>query len=130
MKVVSGDTEQRGNEPRSLTEFLAPLLSLTALDSKLLGGFESNGHKYSIPRFDFKGPNSSDPIRIGIFGAIHGDEPAGPFALAEFLRRLVAQPDLAENFQLQIYPVCNPTGFEDNTRKSRRGRDLNREFWR
>jgi hypothetical protein len=37
---------------------------------------------------------------------------------------------VAENFLLQCYPVCNPTGFEDNTRHSRRGHDLNREFWR
>jgi hypothetical protein len=31
---------------------------------------------------------------------------------------------------LSFYPVCNPTGFEDNTRHSRAGKDLNREFWR
>jgi hypothetical protein len=48
----------------------------------------------------------------------------------EFLLELVREPALAENFQLRIYPICNPTGFEDNTRCSRRGRDLNREFWR
>jgi len=30
---------------------------------------------------------------------------------------------------LSFYPVCNPTGFEDGTRFSRSGRDLNREFW-
>jgi hypothetical protein len=26
--------------------------------------------------------------------------------------------------------LCNPTGFEDNTRHSRSGHDLNREFWK
>jgi murein peptide amidase A len=36
---------------------------------------------------------------------------------------------LARDFCLFIYPVCNPTGYEDNTRGNRRGRDLNREFW-
>src|SRR5207245_10845185 len=77
-----------------------------------------------------QGPNSSDPIRIGLFAAIHGDEPAGALASAQFLAGLVAHPEVAENFHLQVYPVCNPTGFEDNTRHSRRGRDLNREFWR
>jgi hypothetical protein len=50
--------------------------------------------------------------------------------LAAFLGNLVTQPEIAENFQLQIYPLCNPTGFEDNTRHSRTGRDLNREFWK
>jgi hypothetical protein len=48
----------------------------------------------------------------------------------QFLRELAENPGLAEGFHLQLYPVCNPTGFEDNTRESRRGRDLNREFWK
>jgi hypothetical protein len=38
-------------------------------------------------------------------------------------------PELATGYCLFVYPVCNPTGFEDHTRYSRRGRDLNREFW-
>jgi len=54
----------------------------------------------------------------------------GPLALAEFLRVLAREPGLSENFYLQIYPLCNPTGFEDNTRHARGGRDLNREFWK
>ena len=37
---------------------------------------------------------------------------------------------MAEDYEIQAYPVCNPTGFEDNTRCSRSGRDLNREFWK
>jgi predicted deacylase len=95
-----------------------------------LGGFDIGGSAYSLPRFSFEGPNNGDPIRIGIFGAIHGDEPAGSLAAARFLQEIAADPLLAESFLLQVYPICNPTGFEDNTRHNRRGRDLNREFWR
>lgn len=95
-----------------------------------LGSFELGGRSYSVPRLIVRGPNSSDPIRIGLFGAIHGDEPAGALAAARFVRQVALEPMLAENFHLQVYPVCNPTGFEDNTRHSRAGRDLNREFWR
>jgi predicted deacylase len=95
-----------------------------------LGGFEIDGQSHSLPRFTFEGPNNGDPIRIGIFAAIHGDEPAGAQAAARFLLEMAAEPSVAESFLLQIYPVCNPTGFEDNTRQNRRGRDLNREFWR
>ena len=51
-------------------------------------------------------------------------------AASRFLLDLVGEPQLAENFQVQIYPICNPTGFEDNTRHSRRGHDLNRQFWK
>jgi hypothetical protein len=39
-------------------------------------------------------------------------------------------PEIAKGYALYIYPVCNPTGFEDNTRHARSGKDLNREFWR
>jgi len=115
---------------RSLRHFLEPLDGLPGVEAQRLGAFEVGGQSYSLPCFCFRGPNSADPIRIGIFAAIHGDEPAGALAAAGFLHQLVEEPEIAENFELRIYPLCNPTGFEDNTRHSRRGRDLNREFWR
>ena len=124
-KVLVTDRGQR-----SLQGFLAPLLALPGVQHQFLNPFLIAGERYSIPRFTFRGPNSSDPIRIGLFAAIHGDEPAGALAAASFLTDLSREPDIAENFLLQVYPVCNPTGFEDNTRHSRKGRDLNREFWR
>ena len=118
------------NSPRSLQRFLEPLLALPNVQADLLGSFQISGQEYSLPRFTFRGPNSSDPIRIGVFAAIHGDEPAGAAAAARFLAELDSDPQKAESFLLQVYPVCNPSGFEDNTRHSRRGSDLNREFWR
>ncbi|HZR19926.1 MAG TPA: succinylglutamate desuccinylase/aspartoacylase family protein [Verrucomicrobiae bacterium] len=128
MNIVSDDAGDAAGR-RSVEEFLRPLLGLDRLQHSRLGGFESGGKTYSLPRFTFVGPNSADPIRVGLFGVIHGDEPAGAYALAEFLRQLADDPGAAEHFELQIYPICNPTGFEDNTRHSRSGRDLNREFW-
>src|SRR5438552_9657285 len=118
------------NGRRSIRRFLEPLIQLPGLQIEHLGSFQSGPEDYFLPRLTFLGPNSSDPIRIGIFAAIHGDEPAGALGAAAFVSELCQQPELAENFHLEIYPVCNPTGFEDNTRCSRRGRDLNREFWR
>ena len=64
-----------------------------------------------------------------MFAAIHGDEPEGTVALRDFLLRLIDEPALAQGYELYIYPICNPSGFEDNTRHSRAGCDLNREFW-
>jgi murein peptide amidase A len=118
------------NQRRSIQSFLEPLQRTRGIESDQLGAFEIGAEIYSLPRFTFRGPNSSDPIRIGIFAAIHGDEPAGALAASKFLLDLVNAPELAESFLLHVYPLCNPTGFEDNTRCSRRGRDLNREFWR
>lgn len=114
---------------RSLRKFLEPLQNTDGIQFKPLGEFSSEGRSYSLPRFTVQGTNASDPIRIGLFAAIHGDEPAGALAAARFLVEAAAEPMLLENFLVHAYPLCNPTGFEDNTRVSRTGRDLNREFW-
>jgi len=68
--------------------------------------------------------------RIGLFALVHGDEPSGAFALLKLLDTLAGRPALAAGYELVCYPVCNPTGFEDDTRHNRSGFDLNREFWR
>lgn len=83
-----------------------------------------------LPSFLFEGPSGGgDPIRIGFFAGIHGDEPAGAEALLQLADRLVSNPNLAEGYHLHLYPVCNPTGFDQRTRSSASGKDLNREFW-
>jgi len=84
----------------------------------------------ALPRYTFIGPRGGDePLRIGLFAGIHGDEPEGVFALIEFLRLLETKPEIATGYCLFIYPLCNPTGFEAKTRHSQAGKDLNREFW-
>lgn len=90
----------------------------------------SNGEAFSIPRYVFLGPKGGgEPIRLGIFAGIHGDEPEGVRALIEFLKLLTRKPELATGYCLYIYPVLNPAGLADRTRHSRSGKDLNREFW-
>jgi len=118
------------NGRRSIARLLEPLRAMPGVQTDELGPFTIGAQSYSLPRFTFQGPNSTDPIRIGVFATIHGDEPAGSLAIARLLAELSSSPEAAESFLLQFYPICNPTGFEDNTRHSRRERDLNREFWR
>jgi murein peptide amidase A len=115
---------------RDIGKTLAPLSSLPGVALDLLGPFIRGSSEYQLHRGTFVGPNSSDPIRIGIFAGIHGDEPAGTLAAIRFLQELASSPVIAEGYQLRVYPLCNPSGFEDNTRVSRRGPDLNRCFWR
>src|SRR5215471_13376276 len=88
----------REKGPRSLERFLQPLREKAGVQADFLGSFEVGGKAYSLPRFTLRGPNSSDPIRIGLFAAIHGDEPAGALAAASFLTDLSREPDIAENF--------------------------------
>jgi hypothetical protein len=119
---------------RSIAELLAPLDRLVKESPNLVvtrtAQFETQKESYVLPRYQFIGPKSGDaPIRVGIFAGIHGDEPEGAYAAVRFLRFLEAYAETAKGYYLSVYPVCNPTGFEDNTRHSRRGKDLNREFW-
>lgn len=120
---------------RSITRLLAPLDEIASRSASLVANhearFESGGEAYVLPRYLFIGPQGGDaPIRVGLFAALHGDEPEGAHAVVRFVQFLESHPEIARGYSLSIYPVCNPTGFEDNTRHSRRKKDLNREFWK
>ena len=102
----------------------APWLTTT------LGAWSVGLDDYALEEFLFVGPRGGgDYYRVGIFAGMHGDEIAGVFAAVRFLHELAQNPALAHGYELYLYPLCNPTGFEDGTRHSRSGRDLNREFW-
>jgi len=62
--------------------------------------------------------------RIYISTGIHGDEPAGPLAARELLRRN-SWPSSAE---VWFCPCLNPTGFPLNKRECAFGMDLNRDY--
>ena len=120
---------------RSLADLFAPLEQIAVHSPNLVAyhdaRFEVQGEAYELPRYLFVGPKGGDtPIRVGIFAGVHGDEPEGAHAIVQFIKLLEAKPELAGGYYLSFYPVCNPTGLEDGTRHSRRGRDLNREFWK
>ena len=120
---------------RSIADALAPLNELAESSphflSKSFGDFEAAGRNYSLPRYVYLGPKGGgDTLRLGIFAGVHGDEPEGTLAIARFVAALEQNRDIAKGYALFLYPVCNPTGFEENTRYSRSGKDLNREFWK
>jgi hypothetical protein len=120
---------------RPLADLFAPLEQIAMHSPNLVANhdarFEIQGEAYELPRYLFVGPKGGDtPLRVGIFAGIHGDEPEGAYAVIQFLKLLEARPELATGYCLSFYPACNPTGLEDGTRHSRRGRDLNREFWK
>ena len=98
--------------------------------SKAVKTFESDGELYGLPRYIWVGPpGGNDTFRLGVFATLNGDESEGAFALTRFISLLERTPELARGYAFSIYPLCNPTGFEDNTRLSRAGHALNRLFW-
>ncbi len=127
-------TLQTERERRSIDSLLRPLQTLARDSLHLFGNpgahFEFERERYEFPRFLFVGPRGGDEtLRIGLFAAIHGNETEGAYGVIEFLRLLEQRPEYARGCSLFIYPLCNPTGFEDNTRHSRSGHDLNSHFW-
>ena len=105
--------------------------SATRLEAGIIGAFDHDGNRYEMERVRFLGPYAGhDPVRIGIFAGIHGDEPAGTTALRMFLGSLHKDPDRAAGYELFAYPAVNPVGLERGTRCNCSGLDLNREFWR
>ncbi len=120
---------------RSLDSLTEPFDEIARRSASLIacpaGRLDLAGESVGLPRYLFLGPQGgAEPMRIGIFAGIHGDEPASSYALLRFVRLLEERPDIARGYCLFLYPVCNPTGFEDLTRHNRNGLDLNREFWR
>lgn len=72
----------------------------------------------------------TDPAnpRVLLSAGIHGDEPAGPHAVLELLESEGKTPDVLNDINLTIFPLINPSGFQNRTRASKDGIDLNREF--
>ena len=63
---------------------------------------------------------------IALSAGVHGDEPAGPWALLA----MCEQGDLDRSFAYRIWPCTNPTGFANGTRQSADTADINRSFGR
>ncbi|OGJ57343.1 hypothetical protein A3H22_00490 [Candidatus Peribacteria bacterium RIFCSPLOWO2_12_FULL_55_15] len=61
-----------------------------------------------------------------VSGGVHGDEPAGVYALLDFLNSGVREYGDRCNFV--VFPCVNPSGFEADTRCAMNGVDLNRSF--
>ena len=124
-------------ERRSIKQLLLPLFlqvgtTAESLRADSAGFWRVGEERYWLPRLIFRGGRETgeETIRLAIFAGLHGDEPAGVHALVDLLRALEADPWVGRAYRIHIYPLCNPTGYEDGTRHSRSGADLNREFWR
>jgi hypothetical protein len=116
---------------KNFRETLAPLqVAKVPWHPASLGFWSIGSDDYSLEQYLFVGPRGGgDYFRVGIFAGVHGDETAGVLAAVRFLHELAKDPEQARGYEVYVYPLCNPSGFEDGTRHSRRGRDLNREFW-
>ncbi|MCF8720615.1 M14 family metallopeptidase [Nitrospina gracilis] len=89
-----------------------------------LGTLEIGNSRYPLVHLTI---GAGAPKKVLISGGIHGDEPAGVEAVCAFLEKKFYEPYLGE-WEFQILPCINPTGFEAGTRENHAGEDLNRTF--
>lgn len=82
-----------------------------------------------IPKMICRPDGGGETWKFAIFGGMHGDEAAGIQASRQLAEWAATQPEELRDFELHIYPVCNPSGSMAGTRHTMTGHDLNREFW-
>lgn len=78
--------------------------------------------EFTLPVLEREG--SPDAPSVYISSGVHGNEPAGPMAVLDMLRRN-AFPQAAH---LTLFPVVNPEGLVAGTRENASGIDLNRDY--
>jgi hypothetical protein len=62
---------------------------------------------------------------VCFIAGLHGNEPAGPLGVLRFIEEKIHVP---RTKRLVILPLVNPTGWENNSRETSEGVDLNRRF--
>lgn len=77
----------------------------------------------NIVAFIKKSPSPKAPT-IYLSAGIHGDEPAGPFAVI----KLLEEGFFDNTINWYIIPILNPTGLKLGTRENKEGLDLNRDY--
>lgn len=82
-----------------------------------------------VPKLVCKPSRGLDTLKIGIFAGLHGDEEAGIHAAYELMRWAWNDPAELQDYELHIFPLCNPSGCRQRSRHTLDGVDLNREFW-
>lgn len=64
-----------------------------------------------VPIYGFDSGQENQPIDYIVIANIHGDEPAGSNALADYIDKLIA---MGKNKRAILLPLCNPWGYYHN----------------
>jgi len=64
--------------------------------------------------------------KVLLSGVVHGDEPAGAYAIIDFFQN--HSRAFEDNFEFTAFPCVNPWGFQHFTRGNAANLNLNREF--
>ncbi len=121
-------------EPASLDAALTRLTELATHSSHIfaspLGPFNHGEESFTLPRFLFVGENAAEEAwRIGIYAGLDGTDTRSALAVLRALERFALEPALGHSFNLVFYPVTNPSGVADGTKRTRAGHLLSDQNW-
>ncbi len=83
------------------------------------------GKKKEYPMFKIVLGNSRKKT-VCFSGGIHGEEPAGPWAILEFMKHYNSKR--YKDTKIILFPVANPYGFDRGIRRNFLNKDLNGHF--
>jgi hypothetical protein len=125
--VLADSGLRREARQRSYTkDVVEPMEGLMGDFNVRVAGEVSYG-KRKYPLF-FISPRRIDPLLPNAFisAGVHGREPAGVYALTAFLKENAER--YRGKFNIFAMPCINPSGFEDDTRETAGGTDINRDL--
>lgn len=78
-----------------------------------IGPFHHRSQAYSVPRFVYFGPHTSDEsLRLAFFAGFDARDLRGSFGLLQFVERLALAPTLGQGLNLSFFPVLDVLGLE------------------
>jgi len=118
--------EECFNPKELIQEIQGHHLEKAGFNATLLGEIETDIG--SCPFIRLKRKSGTGVPKVLLSAGIHGDEPAGPHAVLDLLKKISEGKILLPQINLDIFPLINPSGFLRRTRTNQHGFDLNRCF--
>ncbi|MBU2560837.1 MAG: M14 family metallocarboxypeptidase [Nanoarchaeota archaeon] len=91
-----------------------------------IGNASHDGADYPLLSVVAGNGQGNNKRNVLLSGGVHGDEPAGVFAVLEFLEHHAWE--YLDRFRFFAYPCANPYGFERHNRDNPEGVNINRTF--
>ena len=118
--------EECFNPKELIQEIQGQHLEKAGFNSTLLGEIQTDIGP--CPFIRLKRKTGTGIPKVLLSAGIHGDEPAGPHAVLDLLKKISERKILLPQINLDIFPLINPSGFLRRTRTNQDGFDLNRCF--
>lgn len=111
-------------------EVLQPLFRMARknfnLSLEFMGFIDNKLLTYPLFCVVITGRGNMNPKGVLVSGGVHGEEPAGVYAILKFLESDVH--DFLGDYRFLVFPCINPFGFEYDCRLNSNGLNVNRSF--